>query len=321
MNLSKDKLLQLYETMQLIRHFELTVQEEFAKGTIPGFVHLYAGQEAVAAGVCAHLRADDFIASNHRGHGHCIAKGCSIDGMMAEIFGRATGLCKGKGGSMHIADIDRGMLGANGIVGGGLPLATGAALSAKTRGTDQVSVCFFGDGTVTQGVFHECLNMAAIWQLPVIFVCENNRYAEATPIEYAWSGENIAGVADTYGIPGAVVDGQDVLAVYAELEKWVSRARSGGGPALVECETYRFFGHFEGDTQTYKKPSEAEVFQEHRDPLLVFSRKTKDLGITEAELQAVEHKARDTVAAALEFALASPWPDESELLEDVFVPS
>lgn len=320
MKLSRERLLELYETMQLIRQFELTVQEQFAKGSIPGFVHLYAGQEAVATGVCAHLRDDDYIASNHRGHGHCIAKGCSLNGMMAEIFGRATGLCKGKGGSMHIADMERGMLGANGVVGGGLPLATGAALSAKLRGTDQVAVCFFGDGTVAQGVLHECLNLAAIWQLPVIFVCENNRYAEATPIKFVWSGQNIAGIATTYGIPGVTVDGQDVLAVYSELETLVARARSGGGPALVECETYRFFGHFEGDTQTYKDPSEAEIFTQ-RDPLIIFSRRVQEEGLlTEADLQQVENKVRDAVAAALEFALNSPWPDESDLLRDVFSP-
>ncbi len=235
MELSREKLLWMYERMRLIRDFEDRIAGLFAAGELPGFLHFYAGEEAVAVGVCAHLNPDDFITSTHRGHGHCIAKGVDVNQMMAELYGRATGACKGKGGSMHIADVDKGMLGANGIVGGGAPLAAGAGLTAKYNKRGQVAVCFFGDGANNQGAFHEAANLAAIWKLPVIFVCENNGYAEATPVNYATSVQDIAARASAYNIPGLVVDGQDVFAVYEAAGEAVRRARAGEGDQRGEA--------------------------------------------------------------------------------------
>ena len=254
MDIPKDKLLWVYERMQLIRVFETRVSTEFGKGKIPGFVHLYAGEEAIAVGICAHLTDADYMTSTHRGHGHCIAKGVDVRGMMAELFGKATGICKGKGGSMHIADMDKGMLGANGIVGGGPPLACGSGLTAKTNGTDQVTICFFGDGASEQGTLHESLNLAAIWKLPVIFVAENNGYAEATPSHYHCSVENIADRAAAYNMPGVTIDGNDLVAVYESAHEAVARARAGQGPSLLECKTYRHFGHFEAMRRPIKLP-------------------------------------------------------------------
>ncbi len=242
----------LHRTMLTIRLFEQRVAREFRTGEIPGFVHMYVGEEAVAAGVCANLDDDDYVTSTHRGHGHCIAKGCDLDGMMAEIYGREDGLCKGRGGSMHIADFSRGMLGANAIVGGGIALATGAGLAASVRGSGQVAVAFFGDGAANQGVLHESLNLAAIWKLPVLYVCENNGFAESTPAAYATSVPDVASRAAGYGIPGVVVDGADALAVYGAARTAVERARAGEGPTLLEVKTYRFMGHFEGDPDRYR---------------------------------------------------------------------
>jgi pyruvate dehydrogenase E1 component alpha subunit len=318
MELDREKLLFMYERMQAIRQFELAVREDFSQGKIPGFVHLYAGEEAVAVGVCSHLTDDDFITSTHRGHGHCIAKGCDLKGMMAEIFGKATGLCRGKGGSMHIADVSRGMLGANGIVGGGPPLAAGAGLTAKLNGRGQVSVCFFGDGASNQGTFHEAVNLASIWKLPVVFVAENNQYAESTPVTYSTSVENIADRAGGYSIPGVVVDGQDVIAVYEAAGVAIRRARAGEGPSLVECKTYRHYGHFEGDAQRYKTPDEMALYTGERDPIKVFQKTVLASGLlTEAELNEVEQKVRDEVAAALSFAYESPLPSVADLETDV----
>ena len=228
--LDKARLLDMYERMVQIRTFEDTASKKFADSKMPGFVHLYAGEEAIAVGVCAHLTDKDYITSTHRGHGHCIAKGVDIEGMVAELMGKATGSCKGKGGSMHIADVDKGMLGANGIVGGGLPLACGAALTAKTLGTGGVAVCFFGDGAANQGTFHESLNLAAIWKMPVVFVCENNGYAESTPVSYHCSASDIANRAGAYEIPGIVVDGLDVFAVYEAAGEAVARVRRAEAP-------------------------------------------------------------------------------------------
>src|SRR5438132_4167666 len=242
MDVGADTLRSLHRTMLTIRLFEQRVAREFRTGEIPGFVHMYIGQEAVAAGVCANLGEGDYVTSTHRGHGHCIAKGCDLGRMMAEIYGRETGLCKGRGGSMHIADFSRGMLGANAIVGGGIALATGAALAARVRGSDQVAVSFFGDGAVNQGVFHESLNLAAIWTLPVLYVCENNGFAESTPASYATSVPDVAVRATAYGIAQAIADTRDVLAVHAAACEAVERARSGGGPTLLELKTYRFHG-------------------------------------------------------------------------------
>ena len=233
-----------------------SLHDDFSAGLIPGFVHLYAGEEAIAVGVCAHLDDDDYITSTHRGHGHCIAKGVEINEMMAEIRGKAAGCCKGKGGSMHIADVDRGMLGANGIVGGGPPLACGAALSSRIQGNRQATVCFFGDGGSNQGTTAESLNLAAVWKLPVVFVCENNRYAETTSTDYSIGGPDIAGRGTAFGMPGIVVDGQDVFAVYEAAGEALKRARDGQGPTLLECQTYRYFGHFEGDELKYRTRDE-----------------------------------------------------------------
>src|SRR5437899_7917388 len=265
--LDKSQLLHMYEQMKTIREFEERAGKEFASGKIPGFVHSYAGEEAVAVGVCTHLTDDDFITSHHRGHGHCIAKGVDVQAMVAELLGREADACRGKGGSMHIADVHKGMLGANGIVGGGFPLATGAGLTAKFNGRGQVAVCFFGDGASNQGTFHESLNLAGIWKLPVVFVAENNGYAESTPVTYHMSCQDIAERAAGYGMPGVTVDGLDVLAVYEAAGEAIARARRGEGPSLIECKTYRYHGHFEGDTMTYRTKDEL-AFYRGRDSIL-----------------------------------------------------
>ncbi|VEF48837.1 Pyruvate dehydrogenase [Bacillus freudenreichii] len=319
-NLTKQKAKWMYEKMCEIRQFEDKVHEVFQTGVLPGFVHLYAGQEAVAVGVCAHLDDKDSITSTHRGHGHCIAKGCDLDGMMAEIYGKVTGLCKGKGGSMHIADVEKGMLGANGIVGGGFPLAVGAALTAKTLNTDAVAVCFFGDGANNHGTFHEGINMAAIWNLPVVFVAENNGYAEATPFHYASSCSNIADRAAAYNIPGEKVDGKDIMAVYAAAERAVKRARNGEGPTLIECVTYRNYGHFEGDAQTYKTSEDKEKHLNELDAIAMFREYalSNDL-ISEKELNQIDNQVKEEVEKAVRFSEESPFPNEEDLLKDVYV--
>jgi len=304
--------------MVTIREFESRVKEEFARGLIPGFVHLYAGEEAVAVGICNHLKEGDTITSTHRGHGHCIAKGCDVNGMMAEIFGKATGLCKGKGGSMHIADVSKGMLGANGIVGGGPPLACGAALTAKTLGTDHVCICFFGDGAAQEGTFHESLNLAAIWKLPVVFVAENNGFAESTPVTYHSAIENIGDRAAGYGIPGASVDGMDVFAVHEAAGEAINRARRGQGPSLLECKTYRFHGHFEGDQQTYKTDL-LQASMVARDPILHFRTVVTQQELIKAdELDALDARIKQRIEKAVEFANSSPYPELSEVDTDVY---
>jgi acetoin:2,6-dichlorophenolindophenol oxidoreductase subunit alpha len=318
MELDRNSLLHLYETMVTIREFESRVKEEFARGLIPGFVHLYAGEEAVATGICSHLKEGDTITSTHRGHGHCIAKGCDVNGMMAEIFGKATGLCKGKGGSMHIADVSKGMLGANGIVGGGPPLACGAALTAKTLETDHVCICFFGDGAAQEGTFHESLNLAAIWKLPVVFVAENNGFAESTPVTYHSAIENIGDRAAGYGIPGATVDGMDVFAVYEAAVEAINRARRGQGPSLLECKTYRFHGHFEGDQQTYKTDL-LQASMVARDPILHFRTVVTQQDLIKVdELDALDARVKQRIENAVEFANSSPYPELSEVDTDVY---
>jgi pyruvate dehydrogenase E1 component alpha subunit len=319
MNIDRDTVLKLYETMVTIRDFETRVKDEFARGRIPGFVHLYAGEEAVATGVCASLKEGDTITSTHRGHGHCIAKGCDVDGMMAEIFGKATGLCKGKGGSMHIADVSKGMLGANGIVGGGPPLACGAALSAKMRGTDDVCVCFFGDGAAEQGTFHESLNLAAIWKLPVVFVAENNGFAESTPVSYHCAIENIADRAAGYGIPGASIDGMDVLAVYEAAQEAINRARKGLGPSLLECKTYRYHGHFEGDQQLYKTDELQQKMMAH-DAIKNLHETGIQQGLATAQdFDAIDARVQQKIEGAVAFADRSPYPELSEVDTDVYI--
>ncbi|AGK54225.1 acetoin:2,6-dichlorophenolindophenol oxidoreductase alpha subunit [Bacillus sp. 1NLA3E] len=319
-NITMGKAEWMYRKMLEIRTFEDRVHEIFAQGKLPGFVHLYAGEEAVAVGLCAHLHDSDKITSTHRGHGHCIAKGCDLNGMMAEIYGKITGLCKGKGGSMHIADLHKGMLGANGIVGGGFPLACGAALTSKYKNTGDVSVCFFGDGANNQGTFHEGVNLAAIWKLPVIFVAENNGYAEATPFTYASSCKTIADRAIAYNIPGIRVDGKDVVAVYEAAKEAIERARRGEGPTLIECVTYRNYGHFEGDAQKYKTEQEKRENLQERDAILNFRKYILDNQLmAEEELMSLEALVRDEVEKAIRFAEESPYPDASELLTDVYV--
>ena len=320
MELTKDRLLWMYERMQTIRQFEDRVKVEFGKGKIPGFVHLYAGEEAVAVGICANLTDADFMTSTHRGHGHCIAKGVDVKGMMAELYGKATGICKGKGGSMHIADMDKGMLGANGIVGGGPPLACGSGLTAKTRKTDQVTICFFGDGASEQGTLHESLNLAAIWDLPVVFSAENNGYAESTPSTYHCSVENIADRAAAYNMPGVTVDGNDIFAVHEAAGEAIARARGGQGPTLLECKTYRFNGHFEGDAQTYKVPEENEKYRTTLDPIKLFRENVLARNaVAENELQTVDERVQSAIDAAVAFAEDSPFPQAQETFTDVYV--
>ncbi|MDR3363169.1 MAG: thiamine pyrophosphate-dependent dehydrogenase E1 component subunit alpha [Desulfovibrio sp.] len=317
-SLDKKAQLAMYGTMQKIRVFESTCQDFFAAGKIPGFVHLYIGEEAVATGTCATLRKTDMITSTHRGHGHCVAKGGELNLMMAEIFGRTTGYCKGKGGSMHIADFDIGILGANGIVGGGGPLATGAAFSCKYRKNDNVTVCFFGDGASNQGTTQEALNLASAWKLPLVFVNENNGYGISCPQKKAMAITDIADRAAAYGMPGVVVDGNDVMAVYEAVSVAVARARKGEGPSLIECKTYRWRGHFEGDPTVYRPDSELKEWMA-KDPIPRFAKKLVDSKVaTKAELDAIDADVKKQVEQAVAFAEGSALPDPSVLLDDVY---
>ena len=314
----KKVLLEMFSTMTKIRLFESELQKFFAAGKIPGFVHLYLGEEAVATGACAALKQTDMITSTHRGHGHCLAKGGDLKLMMAEIFGRKTGYCKGKGGSMHIADFHLGILGANGIVGGGGPLATGAALASKYRKTDEVTVCFFGDGASNQGTTQEALNLASCWKLPLVFVNENNGYGISCPQCKSMAVTDIADRAAAYDMPGVVVDGNDVLAVYEAVGEAVRRARKGEGPSLVECKTYRWRGHFEGDACTYRCNEELEEWMA-KDPIPRFATKLVESGLaTQAELDRIVAEIQDEVAQAVVFAEQSPFPDVAELMDDIY---
>jgi len=317
--LPKDQLLWIYERMRLIREFEDRAAYLFAAGKLPGALHLYAGEEAIAVGVCALLTERDHITSTHRGHGHCIAKGLEIRAMMAELYGKASGACKGKGGSMHIADVDRGMLGANGIVGAGGPLACGAGLTAKVNGTDQATACFFGDGAAEQGTMHESMNLASIWKLPVVFVCENNGFAQTTPLRYHCAASRIVDRARGYCMPGLEVDGTDVFAVYAAAADAIARARRGDGPTLLECKAYRYYGHFEGDNLSYYAEDERAGLRGH-DPLDRFAnRVVRQKLLTRAELAGIDTRAKEMVAEAVEFAERSPYPAPDEVATDVYV--
>lgn len=324
--ISKELALWMYERMALIREFEEKVREYFAAGKIPGFVHTYVGEEAVAVGVCANLRPDDYITSTHRGHGHCIAKGCDVRLMFAEIMGKKTGVCKGKGGSMHIADASIGMLGANGIVGGGVAHAVGAALSAKLRGTDQVAVAFFGDGAANQGVVLEAMNLATIWRVPVVFVLEDNQYAismrSLTPTELqprVAAAKSFVERALGFGIPAVSVDGQDVIAVYEVAREAIARARRGEGPTLIHAITYRYYGHFEGDPLAYRSRREEEEWRK-RDPIILFRQRILEANLASPrELEEIERKARETILEAVKFAEESPYPEPEEAFKDVFV--
>ncbi|MFL6029123.1 MAG: thiamine pyrophosphate-dependent dehydrogenase E1 component subunit alpha [Gaiellaceae bacterium] len=306
--------------MSLIREFEERLKWLVETGVPVGAVHFYVGQEAVAAGVCAALRPSDWIASTHRGHGHCIAKGVDVRPMMAELFGKVTGTNRGKGGSMHITDVSVGMLGVNPIVGAGATHAVGAGLSAKVRGADEVAVAFFGEGAAGIGALHEALNMAAIWTLPVVFVCENNGYAQATPVEYALAVPDVAARADAYAMPGAIVDGQDVLAVYAAAEEAVARARGGGGPTLLECKTYRYYGHHQGDDPLRYRTAAEEQHARSRDPLVLFrERMGSEQRVDESELDRLDAASRGAIDEAVAFAEDGPLPDPDELYAHVYV--
>ncbi|MGH7094447.1 MAG: thiamine pyrophosphate-dependent dehydrogenase E1 component subunit alpha [Stellaceae bacterium] len=320
MQLSRDELIRAYRSMATIRRFEERVQEEFSKGGIPGFVHLYAGKEASAVGMCMHLGPKDYIASTHRGHGHSIAKGCDVSGMMQELFAKKGGLCGGKGGSMHIADLDQGMLGANGIVGGGPPLVVGAAPTAKTLGTGAVAVCFSGDGASNQGTTFEALNMAVVLHLPAVFVFENNQYGEGTGFSYHCGSKDIAGRAGGFGLPAVKVNGDDFFAVHETAREAVERARNGGGPSAIEVDTCRFYGHHSGDAQLYRGKDEVRRLRDERDCLKHFRTRVSDAALIESDaLDAVDAEVSDLIDRAVAAARAGASPDESALLSDVYV--
>lgn len=318
MDKSKEILFEMYEKMLKIRLFEDNAIKLFNQGLVRGPMHVYTGEEAVAVGACANLNNEDLITSTHRGHGHCIAKGGRVDKMAAELLAKGTGYCKGKGGSMHIADPDIGILGANGIVAGGMGIAAGSALSSKMRGTDQVTICFFGDGATNEGAFHEALNMAAIWDLPVVFVCENNLYGLTGPADEMLSVKDVAARANSYDMPGVIVDGNDVLDVYETVGEAVKRARKGGGPSLIEAKTYRWKGHFVGDPELYRDQEEVEKWKE-RCPIKKYKNyliETK--GIDSKELDKIDEKVKEEVKAAVKFAKESPEPEIETVFEDVF---
>ena len=308
----------IYSTMARIRAFESKALKLFEENKLRGSVHLYIGEEAVAATVCSRLTDDDYITSTHRGHGPCIANGASLNKSMAELMGKATGYCKGRSGSMHIADFTQGNLGANAIVGGGIPIAVGAALSAKMQKQDRVAVSFFGDGASNAGTFHESLNMASIWKLPIIFVCENNGYGISVPVSESTSVKDISVRGAAYDMPGETVDGNDVEAIDAAFARALERAKSGQGPSLIECKTYRWMGHWTGDPQTYRTREEVNAWKA-KDPIKRWRERLISEGLyTAAELDKMDQSADEETAAATEFALSSPNPDPAHVLDDVF---
>jgi len=309
----------IYKTMNQIRYFELKAQQLFEENKLRGSVHLYAGEEAIAATVCSLLRDEDYITSTHRGHGHCIAKGAQLDRAMAELMGKATGYCKGRSGSMHIADFTKGNLGANAIVGAGVPIAAGAALASKLRGEDRVAVTFFGDGASNEGAVHEAMNMASNWKLPVIFVCENNGFGISVPTWQSTSVKDISIRGTAYNIPGYTVDGNDVYAIYEVVKEAIRRAQAGEGPTLIECKTYRHLGHWTGDPQIYRTREEVESWKKNNDPInnmraKLLAAKT----FTKKQLDAIEAAAQAEADAAAEFAINSPEPDPTHVMDDVF---
>ncbi len=319
LQLSRDDLVAAYTRMRTIREFEDRVHEEFATGKIPGFVHLYAGEEASAVGVCMHLGDKDYIASTHRGHGHCIAKGCDVEGMMKEIYGRRDGLCGGKGGSMHIADLSKGMMGANGIVGGGPPLICGAALSAKTLGTGGVAVAFVGDGGSNQGTTLESYNLAKVWNLPAIFVVEDNGYAESTASAWSVGGSQVKR-AEGFGMPGVEVDGHDFFAVYETAKEAIERARDGGGPSLIHARLDRHYGHFEGDAQTYRGEGEQDRLRADTDCLKIFRRRVVETSLLDDKtLDDIDREVASLIGHAVTAAESGPPPKADDLLTDVYV--
>jgi len=319
-NIKRDLLFDMYKTMYKIRKFEEAVVDFCLQDIVRGAVHLYLGEEAVASGACHALERADYIVSTHRGHGHCIAKGGKVNKMMAEIFGKSTGYCKGKGGSMHIADIESGILGANGIVGAGIPIATGAALTSWIKNDKRVTLCFFGDGASNQGSFHESLNMASVFKLPVVYICENNQYAVSTSTEKALSVERVSDRGVAYNIPGYSINGNDVLEVYDTTKKAVDRARKGLGPSLIECKTFRWLGHYVGDPGIYRSKELVRKWITEKDPIILFKEKIiKAEIIDQEEISYIETEIEKEIEEAKEFALISPDPEDKELWEDVLV--
>ena len=308
----------IYRNMLRIRRFEEQIFEVYTAGLMHGLAHLYIGQEAVAVGVCSALRDDDFITSTHRGHGHCVAKGGNLDQMMAEVLGRVTGYCRGKGGSMHIADFSLNMLGANGIVGAGIGPTTGTALASKLRKSDQASVCFFGDGAAARGTFHEAIMMGSLWKLPVVYVCENNQYQQWVPRKNVAVIDSVADMAASYAIPGVSINGQDALEVYEVAGEAVARARRGEGPTLIEARTYRFYGHSLGDEQQYRTSDEVEKWKTDSDPIKILGTTMKDRDwLTDEEDENIQQQAAAEIKKAVEFAEQSPWPTAADLETDV----
>ena len=318
MTLTAEICKKMYLDMWRIRLFEEEANRQTSMGTVQGALHMYCGEEAVAVGICAHLRDDDYVTGTHRSHGHCLAKGAPMDRMMAELFGKATGSCAGKGGSMHIADFSINILGANGIVGGGIGPATGTALASKMRGTDQVSICFFGDGASARGTFHEAITMGSLWKLPVVYVCENNQYQQWVPRKNVAVVDSVADMAPSYAIPGVSIDGQDIVEVYEAAGEAIERARSGGGPTLIEARTYRFYGHSLGDPEEYRTREEVEEWRANRDPIkLLRAHMAEGQWLGEADDEAVQKQAKAEVAAAVRFADESPFPVPDAALTDV----
>jgi acetoin:2,6-dichlorophenolindophenol oxidoreductase subunit alpha len=319
-NIDSEQLMRMFRRMVMIRQFEENANDLYTRALMPGITHLYSGEEAVAVGVCEALRSDDYITSTHRGHGHCVAKGAALDRMFAELLGKEAGYCKGKGGSMHIADPDTGNLGANAIVGGSMGIATGAALSAKRQGNGRVAVCFFGDGALGQGLLYEVMNMAALWKLPVIYVCENNLYNE-----YTHNSETIAGDiltrAKGFGVPGVSVDGQDVQAVYDAAKKLIDNARAGGGPQFLLCSTYRFTGHHVGDVnrEYYRSKQEEQLWKTERDPITLFSDWLLDQKIADrTRLDQIKSEVDAEMKKAVQFAMESPYPAVDKVDQDIY---
>ncbi len=315
---TKEQLLSFYREMFKVRSFDSMAADLFLQARMSGNIHTCVGEEATAVGACQALRPSDFITATHRGHGHCIAKGADPKKMMAELFGKKTGYCKGKGGSMHIADVGLGILGANGIVGAGIPIATGSALASKIKNSDDVTLAFFGDGASNQGTFHESINMASAWKLPIIYMCENNKYGVSVCIDRVTNTEDIADRAQGYHIPGVVVDGNDIFAVYEAVSAAAERARKGDGPTLIECKTYRQRGHYEGDPMVYRTKEEMQAWKE-KDPVVRLREQLAGQnGITEEELAAIETAIKEEIEAAVAFAEESPFPEADEVITDMY---
>jgi TPP-dependent pyruvate/acetoin dehydrogenase alpha subunit len=314
---SQEMLLKILEDMERVKKFETKIVECFAKGIVVGSIHVCFGQEAICVGACAALDKTDYIVATHRGHGQCICKGAKTGRMFAELCGKETGYCRGKSGSMHVVDTSSGILGANGIVGAGLPIATGSGLASKVNNTSEVTLVFFGDGASNQGTFHESINMAAAWKLPVVYLCENNEYGISTNIQMVTNTTNLSVRAKAYDIPGVTVDGNDVLAVYEAVKEAVDYARAGNGPSLIECKTYRIRGHFEGDPDSYRLKEITEAWKE-KDPIKLYRQFLLETGVSQAEIDTIDREITAEIEAAYTFAINSPYPDVSETVKDVY---